>query len=80
MSRPSSIRVRWALATLMLGAALAMPAAAELAAWDQAKVSALTAELEAARELARPSGSEVVEHGETAARLPEPHKDRVAID
>jgi hypothetical protein len=35
---------------------------------------------EAARELARPAGSEVPEHGETAARLPERHRDRVAID
>jgi hypothetical protein len=35
---------------------------------------------EAARELARPAGSDVPKRGETAARLPEPHRDRVAID
>jgi hypothetical protein len=48
MPRSSSIRFHRALATLVLGVALATPAAAELAAWDQAKVSALTAELEGA--------------------------------
>ncbi len=34
---------------------------------------------EAAKELARPAGSEVPEPGETAARLPEQHRDRVAV-